>query len=61
MPKLAERLVTRAFAGAALTPEGVALMSRDLHLDMSRARRELRFASAAMLEEGCVLTLGYFA
>ena len=45
-------------AEAALTPEGIELMSRDLHLDMSRAANELDFWPQFDLDRGLSLTLG---
>ena len=44
-------------AGAALTPAGVDLMSRDLHLDMARAARELDFHPRFSLQQGLAATL----
>ena len=58
------RAVTRPFLpeiASALTPEGIALMSRDLHLDMSRADEELDFRPQFDLERGLALTLGSYA
>lgn len=45
-------------AESALTPAGIGLMSRDLHLDMSRAARELDFQPQFDLDRGLALTLG---
>jgi nucleoside-diphosphate-sugar epimerase len=42
---------------AAMTPPGLQLMSQDLHLDMSRAERELRFRPRFSLVEGLAATL----
>lgn len=44
-------------AGAALTPAGIDLMSRDLHLDMARAARELDFRPRFSLQQGLAATL----
>lgn len=44
-------------ADAALTPAGIDLMSRDLHLDMACAARELRFRPRFSLEQGLAATL----
>lgn len=57
---LSRRLVKPFFpeAESALTPEGIKLMSRDLHLDMSRAANELDFEPRFDLDQGLALTLG---
>ncbi len=44
-------------AAAALTPAGLALMSRDLHLDMSRAAQDLGFYPRFSLDQGLARTL----
>jgi nucleoside-diphosphate-sugar epimerase len=44
-------------AEAALTPEGLALMTQDLHLDMRRAKEELGYRPRISLEEGLRRTL----
>jgi nucleoside-diphosphate-sugar epimerase len=44
-------------AEAALTPEGLALMTQDLHLDMRRAEEELGYKPRISLEEGLRRTL----
>jgi len=43
---------------SALTRRGIELMSRDLHLDMSRAVKELNFQPQFDLERGLALILG---
>jgi dihydroflavonol-4-reductase len=45
-------------AAAALTPQGLSLMSRDLHLDMGKADRDLGFRPRVDLHQGLALTLG---
>lgn len=42
---------------AAMTPEGLQLMSQDLHLDMSRAEKELGFRPRFSLVDGLAATL----
>lgn len=56
---LGRRLLARLAPGAeaAMSPEGLALMERDLHLDMSRAARELGYRPQVTLEEGLRRTL----
>lgn len=56
---LSRRLVKPfvAEAEAALTREGLALMDRDLHLDMTRAAVELGFRPRFTLQEGLAETL----
>jgi nucleoside-diphosphate-sugar epimerase len=56
---LGRPLLARLASGAetALTPEGLALMTRDLHLDMRRAKEELGYAPRITLEEGLQRTL----
>jgi nucleoside-diphosphate-sugar epimerase len=56
---LSRRLVKPfiAEAGSALTPQGLTLMSRDLHLDMGKAARDLGFQPGVDLYEGLALTL----
>ena len=44
-------------AEAALTPQGLALMAQDIHLDMRRAARELDYQTHFTLEEGLRHTL----
>ena len=46
-----------AEAQSALTPQGLSLMSRDLHLDMSKAARDLDFKPRFDLYQGLTLTL----
>ncbi len=46
-----------AEAEAALTPEGLSLMSRDLHLCMSRAAQDLSFYPRFDLDQGLARTL----
>jgi nucleoside-diphosphate-sugar epimerase len=46
-----------AEAQSALTPQGLSLMSRDLHLDMSKAARDLGFHPRVDLYQGLALTL----
>jgi 2-alkyl-3-oxoalkanoate reductase len=48
-------------AEAALTPAGLALMQHHLHLDMSRAKRELGFWPRFDLDDGLALTLASLA
>lgn len=48
-------------AEAALTPQGLALMEQDLHLEMGRAWEELRYRPRFTLEEGLREALEYFA
>ena len=57
---LSRRLVKPFFpeVDSALTPEGIKLMSRDLHLDMSRAANELDYQPQFDLDQGLALTLG---
>jgi len=52
-------LVSRLAPGAeaALTPEGLALMAHDMHLDMSRAAQDLDYRPQTSLEEGLRRTL----
>ncbi len=45
-------------AASALTPQGLSLMSRDLHLDMGKADRDLDFQPRVDLRQGLALTLG---
>ncbi len=52
---IASRLIPGA--EAALTPAGIVLMTRDLHLDMGRARRELGFEPRYSLKDGLAETL----
>lgn len=56
---LGRPLVARLAPGAeaALTPEGLALMARDMHLDMGRAKQELDYRPRFTLEEGLRDTL----
>jgi nucleoside-diphosphate-sugar epimerase len=56
---LSRRLVKPfiAEAEAALTPEGLSLMSRDLQLDMSRAAQDLGFYPRFDLDQGLARTL----
>lgn len=56
---LTRPVVGRLFPGVAgaLTPAGLALMSRDIHLDMTRARAELGFAPRHTLADGLAATL----
>ncbi len=44
-------------AAEALTPAGLSLMSRDLHLDMSRAAQDLGFYPRFSLDQGLARTL----
>jgi nucleoside-diphosphate-sugar epimerase len=44
-------------ASAMLTPDGLALISLDMHLDMTRARQELDFVPAYNLERGLAAVL----
>jgi nucleoside-diphosphate-sugar epimerase len=46
-----------AAADDALTPLGLSLMSRDLHLDMSRAAHDLHFTPRFNLDQGLARTL----
>ena len=57
--RLVRPLLARLAAGAeaALTPAGIDLMSCDLHLDMTRAARELDFRPDYSLEQGLAATL----
>ena len=48
-------------AGAALTPAGVDLMSRDLHLDMTRAASDLNFQPRFSLKQGLAETLNHIS
>jgi len=59
--RLARPLLARLAPGAdaALTPAGIDLMSRDLHLDMARAARELDFRPRFSLEQGLAATLAH--
>lgn len=56
---LARPLLARLAPGAeaALTPQGLALMSQDIHLDMRRAEEELDYRVKYSLEEGLRQTL----
>lgn len=56
---LARPLIARLAPGAeaALTPQGLALMSQDIHLDMRRAEEELDYRVKYTLEEGLRQTL----
>jgi nucleoside-diphosphate-sugar epimerase len=51
---LSRRFLARLAPGteAAMTPAGLQLMSQDLHLDMSRAEKELDFLPRYSLFEG---------
>jgi nucleoside-diphosphate-sugar epimerase len=57
---LSRRIVKPFFpeVEGALTSEGIKLMSRDHHLDMSRAANELDFHPQFNLDQGLALTLG---
>lgn len=48
-------------AGAALTPAGVDLMSRDLHLEMTRAANELNFHPRFTMTQGLAATLKHIS
>ena len=55
------RLLAKPFfpeVEGALTADGIALMSRDIHLDMHRAAKDLNFQPAYDLDRGLALTLG---
>jgi nucleoside-diphosphate-sugar epimerase len=56
---LSKRLLAWLAPGTegAMTPAGLQLMSQDLHLDMSRAARELGFQPSYSLEAGLKETL----
>ncbi|MFW6097157.1 MAG: NAD-dependent epimerase/dehydratase family protein [Chloroflexota bacterium] len=56
---LVRPLIARLAPGAeaALTPQGLALMSQDIHLDMRRAEEELDYRVKNTLEEGLRQTL----
>lgn len=43
-----------------LTPTGLAIMSRDIHLDISRARIELKYSPRFDLMQGLASTLPYY-
>ena len=57
---LARRYLARFAPGVEvlLTPVSLALMDRDIHLDMTRARTELGYTPRVDLKEGLALSLG---